>query len=104
MSNKFEDNWQVIWLMKKNLNPATYQTRDTNEKFKSGRAKLEIKFYNVESKLITTRTAMELTSKNGNEYIVCSLHEAVPRTILKRECSSDYDALAQLHEVYSSDE
>ena len=100
----FNESWVVIWELKKTLNAATYQTRDTNEKFKSGRAKLEIKFFNVESKLITTRTAMELTSKSGNEYIVCSKHEAVPRTILKRECSSDYDALAQLHEVYSSDE
>ena len=102
--SKFEDSWVVIWELKKTLNAATYQTRDTNTTFKSGRPRLEIKFYNVESKLIATRTAMELTSKNGNEYIVCSLHEAVPRTILKRECSSDYDALAQLHEVYSSDE
>ena len=100
----FNESWVVIWELKKTLNAATYQTRDTNEKFASGRAKLEIKFYNVNSKIITTRTAMELTSKGGNRYLVCSKHEAVPRTILKRECSSDYDALAQLNEVYSSDE
>ena len=103
--SKFEDSWQVIWLMKKNLNAATYQTRDTNEKFASGQPKLEIKFYNVESKLITTRVSMELTSKGGNRYLVCARNEAAPpRTILKREYSSDYDALAQLNEVYESDE
>ena len=100
--SKFEDSWVVIWELKKTLNAATYQTRDTNTTFKSGRPRLEIKFYNVESKLIATRVSMELTSKSGNRYLVCSKHEASP--ILKRECSSDYDALAQLNEVYESDE
>jgi hypothetical protein len=101
--SKFEDSWVVIWELKKTLNAATYQTRDTNEKFASGRPKLEIKFYNVESKLITTRVSMELTSKGGNRYLVCSKHEAAPqRTILKRECSNDYDVLAQLNEDYAS--
>ena len=103
--SKFEDNWVVIWELKKTLNAATYQTTDTNEKFASGRPKLEIKFYNVNSKLITTRVSMELTSKSGNRYLVCARNEATPpRTILKHECSSDYDALALLNEVYASDE
>ena len=102
--SKFEDSWVVIWELKKTLNAAIHNVSITGTTFKSGRPKLQVKFYSVESKLITTRDAMQLTSKGGNEYIVCSKHEAVPRTILKRECSSDYDALAQLNEVYESDE
>ena len=64
---------------------------------------MECLFFSADRKLVSRRLAMELVSKKtGKPYRVCARNEPAPqRTILKREQSSDTNALALLNEVYT---
>lgn len=83
MSNgkTFEESWAYPIEVKKTLGAASYDIRPTPENFRSGRAKWEALFFSGDRKLISRRTAMELTSKRTNtKYVVCQREEsATPR-------------------------
>ena len=78
MSNKtFDEQWAFPSEIKKQLGAASYDLRPLPENFRSGRPKWEALFFAGDRKLLSRRTAMELTSKRtGAKYHVCEREAA----------------------------
>ena len=95
----FNESWSYVNLLKAELKAASYDIQPFPGTFKSGRAKWMATFMNAERKVIARRIGMELESKRtGDLYKVFSREEWVdkenipPRTILRREQTSDYNS------------
>lgn len=101
MSNdvkSFEASWAFLSEIKKELGAASYDVRPLPVNFKSGRAKFEALFFSGDRKLISRRTAMELTSKRtGGKYHVCQREEAATKPQPARPQPAD-----PLDEVYQT--
>ena len=102
----FEASWAYVNLLKSELKAASYDIQPFPGTFKSGRAKWMATFMNAERKVIARRIGMELESKRtGDTYKVFSREEWVdkenipPRTILRREQTSDYNSYDALGET-----
>ena len=103
MNSDFQSQWGYPSEIKTDLGASYYELRHLPDTFRSGRPKIECLFFSADRKLVIRRMAMELVSKKtGKPYRVCARNEpAPPRTILKREQSSDADALDVLKDVYA---
>ena len=103
MNSDFQSQWGYPSEIKTDLGAAYYELRNLPDNYRSGRPKMECLFFSADRKLVSRRMAMELVSKKTNKpYRVCARNEpAGPRTILKREQSSDADALDVLNDVYA---
>lgn len=73
-NGSFREDWLFLSELKARLSADSYECRRTGEEFHSGRPKWGVTFYEgrgAERRLITTRLAMELTSKTtGKPYMV----------------------------------
>ena len=103
MNTDFLAQWGYPSEIKTQLGAASYELRPLPDNYRSGRPKWECLFFTSDRKLVSRRLAMELESKRtGKKYHVCARTESTPqRTILKREQSSDADALGVLNDVYA---
>ena len=103
MNSDFLSQWGYPSEIKTELGASYYELRNLPDIFRSGRPKMECLFFSADRKLVSRRLAMELVSKKTNKpYRVVARNEpAPPRTILKREQSSDADALDVLNAVYA---
>ena len=111
MSNQksFNDCWAFASEIKDDINAWSYNVEQYPGNFKSGRPRWMCIFYDVNRKVVARRIGMSLTSRKGVEYKVFSRREEwvespPPRTILRREQTSDYDALTVLNEAYAADQ
>ena len=72
----FEVNWPYPSVLKQTLGASSYDVNRTGETFSTGREKLEVIFYRLNQlgrKVeLSKHDAMELTSRTGHHYIVCS--------------------------------
>ena len=94
--------------LKAELKAASYDVNPYPGTFRSGRARWMATFMNAERKVIARRIGMELQSKHsGSNYKVFSRQEWVdpagppPWKVMRRENTSDADALALLRSVYA---
>jgi hypothetical protein len=105
MSTEFAASWTFVNNIKDELNASSYDIKPVpGGKFRSGRPKLMAHFYARNKALITSRLGMELVSKRtGMPYQVFARKDTSatpPRTILRREQSSDYAAGEILEAIY----
>ena len=90
----FAESWAYANVLKDELKAASYDIQPYPGSFKSGRDRWMATFLNSDRKVISRRIGMQLTSsRTGAPYQVFSRqewvdHDAMPRTILKREQSS----------------
>ena len=71
-NNDFQTQWGVPWEVKETIPGATrYEIESTDQKFSSGRPKIDVVFLNGNNREICRRTGMSLTSKAGRPYEVC---------------------------------
>ena len=78
MSNDFQTQWGFPSEIKTQLGAARYELRKMPMQFRSGRPKWACVFYDEGGNIISTRTAMELTSKRtGEPYHVCARADTV---------------------------
>jgi hypothetical protein len=71
-SNDFSETWGVVWEVKKTIPGAIqYVIENTDQKFSSGRPKIDVVFLNGNNREICRRSGMRLVSKAGREYEVC---------------------------------
>ena len=109
MSNEktFQESWAFASEIKDELGACLYDIAQYPGTFKTGRPRWMCTYYDVNRRVVARRIGMSLVSKKGLEYKVFSREEWVdppPRTILRREQSSDYDALTILNEAYAADQ
>ena len=103
----FQECWAFASEIKDDINAWSYNVEQYPGSFRSGRPRWMCTYYDVNRKVVARRIGMSLVSKKGLEYKVFSREEWVdppPRTILRREQSSDYDALTILNEAYAADQ
>ena len=108
----FQESWVFASEIKDEVGACMYDIAQYPGTFRSGRPRWMCTYYDVNRKVVARRIGMSLTSKKGVEYKVFSREEWVdrpqreyiPRTILRREQSSDYDALTILNEAYAADQ
>ena len=82
-NNDFSENWGVVWEVKKTIPGASsYLIENTARKFSSGRAVIDVVFYDAARSEICRRTGMSLTSKAGRPYEVCRRD---PETVAPRQ-------------------
>ena len=68
----FNDTWAPTWLVQPTVQGAKCCVVVNTEKFfKSGRRVVEAVFYDSERREVARRQGMRLTSKRGQEYVVC---------------------------------
>ena len=70
MSTDFNETYAPTWELEKQLN-ARAIVHNTDRKYRSGRPVVEVAFYDADRREIARRDGMRLTSKKGNEYVVC---------------------------------
>ena len=71
-SHDFQTQWGVPWEVKKTVPGASsYLIENTARKFSSGRAVIDVVFYDAARSEICRRSGMRLVSKAGREYEVC---------------------------------
>ena len=72
-NNDFQTQWGVPWEVKTMIPGASsYLIENTTRKFSSGRAVIDVVFYDGARSEICRRSGMRLVSKAGREYEVCS--------------------------------
>ena len=72
MSTDFNDTWAPTWEVQKTIPGArALIIENTDRTFKSGRPVVDVLFFGADTKEICRRSGMRLTSKKGNEYVVC---------------------------------
>ena len=68
----FNDTWAPTWEVQKTLPTArSCIIENTDRKFKTGRPVVDAVFFDSNRREICRRSGMRLTSKKGNEYVVC---------------------------------
>ena len=70
MSTDFNETYAPTWELEKQLR-ACAVVHNTERYYRSGRPVVEVAFYDAERREIARRDGMRLTSKKGNEYVVC---------------------------------
>ena len=71
-NNDFQTQWGVPWEVKKTIPGArSYEIENTARKFSSGRAVIDVVFYDAARSEICRRSGMSLVSKAGRPYEVC---------------------------------
>jgi hypothetical protein len=66
----FNETYAPTWELEKQLR-ACAVVHNTDRKYRSGRPVVEVAFYDADRREIARRDGMRLTSKKGNEYVVC---------------------------------
>ena len=102
----FSEAWQFPSKVEREIKGCAYsETKSTPDKFKSGRVLFKTTFYGADSRTITTRTSMQLTSKRtGRPYFVCETTAALERNATFRRPArpptppSGADAVAELYD------
>jgi Reverse transcriptase (RNA-dependent DNA polymerase) len=83
-TSDFQDKWPYPAALKKLLGASGYDVRNTGAKFGTGRDKLEVIFFRMNAKGIkielSRHDGMQLQSRAGGSYIVCSRVPSKPRT------------------------
>ena len=104
----FQESWNFASEIKDEVGAWSYNVEQYPGNFRSGRPRWMATFLGPKGVVIARRIGMSLVSKRGLEYKVFSREEWVesppPRTILRREQTSDYDALSVLNEAYAADQ
>ena len=82
-NNDFQTQWGVPWEVKTMIPGASsYLIENTTRKFSSGRAVIDVVFYDAARSEICRRSGMTLTSKAGRPYEVCRRD---PETVAPRQ-------------------
>jgi hypothetical protein len=80
--SEFETNWPFPSVIKHSLGASSYEIAKTGDTFTTGREKLEAIFFRLNElgrKVEVSRhEAMELTNKNGRNYVVCRRTPKIP--------------------------
>ena len=72
MTTDFDEMWAPTWEVQKTIPGAqACIVENTNRTFKSGRPVVEAAYYDADRREVARRSGMRLTSKKGNEYVVC---------------------------------
>ena len=68
----FQDQWAPTWEVKKTIPGArTYVEENTDRTYRSGRPVVDVVYFDQNRREVCRRSGMRLTSKKGNEYVVC---------------------------------
>jgi len=69
-----QDSWKFISEVKRSVHGAFVYKQSRSGKFKTGRDRYTINFYDWDGELIQSHYAMSLVSKNsGADYMVCNV-------------------------------
>ena len=72
MTTDFNETWGPTWEVQKSIPHArACVIENTGRTFKTGRAVVDAVFFDGNRREICRRTGMRLTSKKGNDYVVC---------------------------------
>jgi Reverse transcriptase (RNA-dependent DNA polymerase) len=79
----FQKNWPYPSALKQVLGASSYTVHDTNQKFSTGRDKLEVVFFRTDQSgakvELSRHDGMSLESRQGRRYIVCSKYPKPPQ-------------------------